>query len=117
MDELLALYPQNVTQDDTGTQNVLTPESKRIASILGDVVFQATRRFFVQTVSDKQNTWWFCTLHAFFSPMRAPVLVPRLLYAVYSHAVSKRLKSLPVLGSFHQSDLPNIYGGGDLTDF
>jgi hypothetical protein len=49
-------------------------------------------------------------------PLRAPVLVPRLR-PVYSHAVSKRLKSLPVLGLFHQSDLPNIYGGGDLTDF
>ena len=71
MDELLALYPQNVTQGspyDTGNQNALTPEFKRIASILGDVVFQAPRRFFVQTVSDKQNTWSFCTLHT--SPPR-----------------------------------------------
>ena len=68
MDELLALYPQNVTQGspyDTDTQNALTPEYKRIASILGDVVFQAPRRFFAQTVSEKQNTWSFCTLRAF----------------------------------------------------
>jgi acetylcholinesterase len=93
MDELLTLYPQNVSQGspyDTGTKNALTPESKRIASIMGDLVFQAPRRFFVKTVSDKQNTWSF---------------------------LSKRLKSLPILGSFHQSDLLNIYGGGDLTDF
>ena len=34
-----------------------------------------------------------------------------------SHSVSKRLKSLPVLGSAHASDLLNVYGGGDLTDF
>ena len=114
MDELLTLYPQNVTQGspyDTGTQNALTPESKRIASILGDIVFQAPRRFFVQSVSDKQNAWSFCSLHAF--PAYAGV-VPRLHD---SHIVSKRLKSLPILGSFHQSDLLNIYGGGDLTDF
>ena len=34
-----------------------------------------------------------------------------------SHTVSKRLKFVPILGSFHESDIPNIYGGGDLTDF
>ncbi len=33
------------------------------------------------------------------------------------HTVSKRLKSLPLLGSAHASDLRNIYGPGDLTDF
>ena len=67
MDKLLALYPQNVTQGspyDTGTQNTLTPEFKRIASILGDYEFQAPRRFFLNSVSGKQNTWSFCTLHA-----------------------------------------------------
>ena len=66
MDELLTLYPQNVTQGspyDTGTQNALTPEFKRIASILGDLVFQAPRRYFLKHVSDKQNTWSYCTLH------------------------------------------------------
>jgi len=43
------------------------------------------------------------------------VIVPRS--HVDSHTVSKRLKSLPVLGSFHGSDILNIYGGGDLTDY
>jgi hypothetical protein len=54
MDELLTLYLQNVTQGsphDTGTQNALTPEFRRIASILGDYEFQAPRRFFLNTVS------------------------------------------------------------------
>ena len=116
IDELLTLYPQNVTQGspyDTGTQNALTPEFKRIASILGDFVFQAPRRFFLQSVSDRQNTWSFCTLHAPFS-----------LYVFFfthtfvdSHKVNKRLKSLPIIGSFHSSDLANIFGGEDLTDF
>ncbi|KAN0124156.1 Alpha/Beta hydrolase fold [Lactarius tabidus] len=93
MDELLTLYPQNVTLGspyDTGTQNALTPQFKRLASILGDYEFQAPRRFFLQTVSDKQNVWWF---------------------------LSKRLKAVPKFGAYHSSDLQNIYAGGDLADF
>jgi len=93
MDELLKVYPQNVTRGSpyyTGTQNALTPEFKRLASILGDLVFQSPRRFFLNAVSDKQNSWSY---------------------------LSKRLKSLPVLGSVHASDLLNAYGGEDLTDF
>jgi acetylcholinesterase len=81
MDELLTLYPQNVSQGspyDTGTKNALTPESKRIASIMGDLVFQAPRRFFVQTVSDKQNTWSFCKSHTFCAHACVQVLVIRL---------------------------------------
>ncbi|KAI9454047.1 carotenoid ester lipase precursor [Lactarius psammicola] len=93
MDELLALYPQDVTLGspyDTGTQNAFTPQFKRLASILGDVGFQVPRRLLLNNLSEKQNTWSF---------------------------LSKRLKSLPILGSFHGSDLSNIYGGGDLTDY
>ena len=69
MDELLSLYPQNVTQGspyDTGTQNALTPEFKRIASLLGDYTFQAPRRFFLHNLSDRQNTWSYCALHVLF---------------------------------------------------
>jgi len=93
MDKLLALYPQDVTQGspyDTGTQNAFTPEFKCMASILGDLVFQAPRRLFLNNVSDKQKTWSY---------------------------LSKRFKSLPVLGSAHGSDILNSYGGGDLTDY
>ena len=36
---------------------------------------------------------------------------------VDSHTVSKRFKSLPILGSLHGSDIPNIYGPGDMTDY
>ncbi|KAH9061817.1 alpha beta-hydrolase [Lactarius deliciosus] len=93
MDQVLTLYPQDVTQGspyDTGTENVLTPEFKRIASLLGDFVFQAPRRFLLKNVSGKQNTWSYLT---------------------------KRLKSLPILGSVHGSDIAIIYGGQDLTDY
>ncbi|KAH9175637.1 Alpha/Beta hydrolase protein [Lactarius sanguifluus] len=75
---------------DTGIQNAFTPQFKCLASILGDFGFQVLRRFFLNNLSEKQNTWSF---------------------------LSKRLKSLPVLGSFHGSDNLNIYGGGDLTDY
>ena len=114
MDKLLTLYPQNVTQGSpygTGTQNALTPEFKRLASILGDIGFQAPRRFFLQSVSDRQNTWSFCTYE------RDLQVLPLNHTFVDSHTVSKRLNSLPILGSFHASDLANIYRGGDLTDF
>ena len=116
MDKLFALYPQDVTQGspyDTGTQNALTPEYKRIASILGDLVFQAPRRFFLNTVSDKQNTWSYCTTHMLF-----PAYACRSTFFSHTcHTVSKRSKSLPFLGSAHGSDIRNIYGGGDLTDY
>ncbi len=80
MDKLLTLYPQNVTQGspyDTGTQNAFTPQFKRIASLLGDIVFQAPRRLFLNNLSKKQNTWSFCTLHV-FPCLHAQVLVPPL---------------------------------------
>ncbi|KAH9040256.1 carotenoid ester lipase precursor [Lactarius hengduanensis] len=93
VDQVLTLYPQDPTQGspfDTGTNNTLTPEFKRISSLLGDFVFQAPRRFFLKNLSGKQNTWSY---------------------------LSKRLKSLPILGSAHASDIANIYGGQDLTDY
>ncbi|KAH9060190.1 carotenoid ester lipase precursor [Lactarius vividus] len=93
MDQVLTLYPQDVTQGspfDTGNNNTLTPEFKRIASFLGDFVFQAPRRFFLKSVSGKQNTWSY---------------------------LSKRLKSLPILGSAHATDIAIIYSGQDLTDY
>ncbi|KAG5645458.1 hypothetical protein DXG03_006003 [Asterophora parasitica] len=93
IDKLLKLYPSDITQGspyDTGILNALTPQFKRIASFLGDGVFQAPRRFFLDQRSGKQNTWAF---------------------------VSKRLKALPVLGSVHASDILNVYGGGGMADY
>ncbi|KAF8264081.1 alpha beta-hydrolase [Lactarius quietus] len=93
LDKVLTLYPQDPTQGSpfgTGTQNAFTPEFKRIAAFLGDLVFQAPRRWLLDNVSGKQNTWSY---------------------------LNKRLKSLPILGSAHASDLAIIYGGQDLTDY
>lgn len=60
LDQLLELYPQDVTQGspfDTGHQNALTPQYKRLASIQGDLLLIAPRRFFLQERSGKQPTW------------------------------------------------------------
>ncbi|KAJ7046422.1 carotenoid ester lipase precursor [Mycena alexandri] len=75
---------------DTGLLDALTPQFKRLAAFQGDGVFQAPRRFFQQARSGKQNQWSF---------------------------LSKRLKGVPFLGSFHVSDILNIYFDGELTDY
>ncbi|KAK0487104.1 carotenoid ester lipase precursor [Armillaria novae-zelandiae] len=90
---ILELYPANPLDGSpygTGILNVLTPQFKRIASFQGDAVFQAPRRFFLQNLSGKQNIWAF---------------------------LSKRLKLVPILGSFHASDILNVYFGGDMADY
>ncbi|EKM49797.1 uncharacterized protein PHACADRAFT_131622 [Phanerochaete carnosa HHB-10118-sp] len=93
LDTMLQLYPQDPAQGspfDTGDLNVLSPQYKRIAAILGDLVFQAPRRFFLTTQSSKQNTFVF---------------------------LNKRLKATPGVGTAHGTDLLNVYGGGDMTDY
>ncbi|KAF8194390.1 alpha beta-hydrolase [Mycena galopus ATCC 62051] len=74
---------------DTGLLNAITPQFKRIAAFQGDAVFQAPRRFFQQSLSGKQNQWAF---------------------------LSQREKAVPILGSFHGSDILNVYFDGELTD-
>ena len=92
IDKLFTLYPGDITKGspfDTGILNALTPQYKRIAAMLGDLVFQSARRFFLQNRSSKQNTWSF---RKFSSSS-----MPRELLSVF--VVNKRLKSLPALGS------------------
>ena len=62
IDKLFTLYPGDITKGspfDTGILNALTPQYKRIAALLGDIVFQSARRFFLENRSSKQNTWSF----------------------------------------------------------
>ncbi|KIJ21000.1 hypothetical protein PAXINDRAFT_66810 [Paxillus involutus ATCC 200175] len=75
---------------DTGELNALTPQFKRMAAFLGDAMFQAPRRFFLQNRWGKQALWTY---------------------------VSKRQKTLPFLGSYHASDLSNVYEGQDMTSY
>ncbi|KAJ7258780.1 carotenoid ester lipase precursor [Mycena haematopus] len=91
--ELNTLYPSDIVDGspfNTGVLNGVTPQFKRIAAFQGDAVFQAPRRFFQQSLSGKQNQWGF---------------------------LSQREKDVPILGSFHTSDILNIYFDGELTDY
>ncbi|KAF9018964.1 carotenoid ester lipase precursor [Hymenopellis radicata] len=93
IDSLMDLYPQNPAVGspfDTGLLNIVSPQFKRFAALQGDAVFQAPRRFFINVLSGKQDIYTF---------------------------INKRLKSVPVLGSFHASDILNIYFGGDMVDY
>ncbi|KAF8578463.1 carotenoid ester lipase precursor [Ramaria rubella] len=90
---LAILYPSDPAQGSpfgTGDANQLSPQFKRIAAFQGDVVFQAPRRFFLQTASKTQDTWAF---------------------------LFKRGKSTPFIGSSHGSDLPEFYASSANPDF
>ncbi|KIK61900.1 hypothetical protein GYMLUDRAFT_243066 [Collybiopsis luxurians FD-317 M1] len=88
--KLLELYPAQGSPLGNGDKsNATTPEFQRIATLWGDYVLQAPRRFFLSRRVGKQPIWAF---------------------------IYKRFHSLPILGSFHASDLLDIYGPGDLTD-
>ncbi|KAH9907098.1 carotenoid ester lipase precursor [Epithele typhae] len=56
----------------------------------GDLVFNAARRFFIQQRADDQPVYSF---------------------------LSKRFKWVPTLGSVHASDLLNVFGPAELTDY
>ncbi|KAI0060459.1 carotenoid ester lipase precursor [Artomyces pyxidatus] len=93
LDLLLRHYPDDLRAGspfDTGYRNALGPQFKRVAAILGDVVFHGPRRFFMKNRSDKQKTWAF---------------------------IHKRMKDTPFIGSAHATDLPNSFGNGELRDY
>ncbi|KAJ7358285.1 hypothetical protein DFH08DRAFT_687426, partial [Mycena albidolilacea] len=56
----------------------------------GDAVFHAPRRCFQNALSGKQNQWAY---------------------------LKKRYKAVPFLGSFHTTDIFNVFKGGELTDY
>ncbi|KAH8831768.1 Alpha/Beta hydrolase protein [Flagelloscypha sp. PMI_526] len=93
LNELSVLYPQDPTQGcpyDTGLANQLSPQNKRIASFIGDGVFQAPRRFFLEQRAGKQPIWSYN---------------------------NKKLKGLPFIGAGHGTDILDIYGESDLTSY
>jgi len=90
---LLAQYPSDPAAGspfDTGDNNTINAQFKRVSAFVGDYTFQAPRRFFLEQRSDKQPTFAF---------------------------LSKRMKSTPVLGASHGTDLANVFGPGDMTDY
>ncbi|KAG6865404.1 hypothetical protein C0991_002898 [Blastosporella zonata] len=101
IDGILQHYTDDVTQGSpfgTSLLNAVTPQYKRIAAFMGDGVFQAPRRFFLDHLSAKQDSWAF---------------------------LSKRLKGTVFIGSenalqAHGTDLANVYsigGIGGMADY
>ncbi|KAL0947936.1 hypothetical protein HGRIS_010567 [Hohenbuehelia grisea] len=92
MQSLALQYPSAPDQGSpygTGISYDLTSQYKRIASLQGDAVFQAPRRFFLQQRSGQQPSWSFLS---------------RANYRVF-------------IGAFHGGDLVQAYQGGPLGDY
>ncbi|KAF5347396.1 hypothetical protein D9758_011254 [Tetrapyrgos nigripes] len=85
-------YPEDPTFGspfDTGTNNTLSPEYKRMAAVQGDLVFQGPRRVLLHHASQTQNTWAY---------------------------LNKRGKTNPIVGASHASD-KRFWYGINTTDF
>ena len=62
LDLMLRHYPDDPRQGcpfDTGLENAISPQFKRVAAIQGDVVFHGPRRFFLKNLANKQKAWAF----------------------------------------------------------
>ncbi|KAH9841711.1 sterol esterase [Rhodofomes roseus] len=82
-------YPSDLSEGapyDTGILWALTPEFKRLASFQGDWLWQAPRRYFLETVSQTQDAWSY-------------------LY--------KRGTQIPYLGAAHATDILEFFGSID----
>ncbi|OCH92510.1 alpha/beta-hydrolase [Obba rivulosa] len=89
--QVLALYPSDPAVGSpygTGDMYAITPQYKRLSSIIGDLEYHSQRRFFLNETSHRQHAWSY---------------------------QSKEFK-LPVIGAMDLSDTFNIWGTGDLTD-
>lgn len=84
---LVATYPDNPTAGSpfrTLLLNEIYPQYKRLAAILGDVTFNLVRREYLSRVSSTVNAWSYLDSH---------------------------LYGTPVLGTFHASDILELYEG------
>ncbi|PPR03797.1 hypothetical protein CVT24_007477 [Panaeolus cyanescens] len=78
---LFTYYPSDAASGspfDTGANNTLTPQFKRMAAFQGDVMFQAPRRFMLEQFSGRQNMWSY---------------------------LSKKGKTTPTVGAYHGYDM------------
>ncbi|KAI0364152.1 carotenoid ester lipase precursor [Pilatotrama ljubarskyi] len=89
---LLGLYPANPAKGSpfgTGDAFAYSPQYKRISAFQGDWIEQAPRRLFARELAKKQRVYAFLNKGG-------------------------KIKGI---GAAHGSELPNIYGGGDMTDY
>ncbi|KAH9930418.1 carotenoid ester lipase precursor [Epithele typhae] len=90
--ELFRLYPADPAAGSpfrTGHNFTITPVYKQISAFQGDLLVNSPRRFLLNRRGEKQGAWTF---------------------------LSERSK-IPGLGAAHTTEVPIIYGGGDLTDY
>jgi acetylcholinesterase len=102
VDQLCDMYSEDLAEGspfDTGDANALTPQYKRLAALTGDCTFQSCRRDLLNLFASKRKAW------SYQIEDSLPVLgqVPLLN--------SLGLANLPVLGSFHVSDV-TLYAFG-----
>ncbi|EGG02518.1 lipase [Melampsora larici-populina 98AG31] len=86
IDEVLRLYPQDPSVGspyNTGFLNILTPIFKQVASMYGDIQFQAPRRQFLEGTQASMPVWSY---------------------------IDKGFKLVPYLGAFHGTDVVNVLG-------
>lgn len=89
IEELVATYPDDASAGspfNTGALNNIYPQYKRLAAILGDLVFTLTRRVFLQIAAEVNPD------------------VPTWSY------LSSYFYGTPILGTFHASDILPAYG-------
>jgi carboxylesterase type B len=87
--DFIALYPEDPSAGSpfrTGSLNAVYPQYKRIAAIIGDLTFTLTRRVWLSVASSVKPS------------------VPSWSY------LSSYLYGVPVLGTFHGSDVLTTYG-------
>ncbi|SPO03612.1 probable triacylglycerol lipase V precursor [Cephalotrichum gorgonifer] len=91
LEGLVGTYPEAVSAGSpfrTGPLNEVRPGFKRLAALLGDVVFTLTRRLFLEmaeAVNPEVPAWSYLASYAYLTP---------------------------VLGTYHASDIARIFGGG-----
>ncbi|KAI0819594.1 carotenoid ester lipase precursor [Trametes gibbosa] len=89
---LLELYPADPAAGSpfgTGDEFAFTPEYKRIAAITTDLVFEGTRRFLLEQRFGKQM----------------------------ARSYQSQRSKIPGLGAAHSTELGNMFGPGDMTDY
>lgn len=106
---LCSVDPTQSSPFNAGERNRLSPQFKRMAALIGDMVFIAPRRYFAQSRSDKQPVYVFSAFRLSLSFLNPLILLFKL--------ASERFKGLEHLGAAHSSDLMDPFSGGVTADY
>lgn len=106
LEQLVALYPDEAAAGSpfgTGALNAITPQYKRIAALLGDYEFQSQRR--------QLQPYLRGPVYNYLQETKLPTANVGALIQGLAPALGSNLTSVPVLGSFHVSDVLLYYFG------